>query len=84
MSLVTSLRADPQLNLPTAVRAYHRLLQPIGTNWCVQEGGRCSHLCLPAPAVREDSRRTSCACPAGLLMSADGINCLTTGTDAAQ
>ena len=38
---------------------------------CRTNNGGCSHLCLVAPLPRGHT----CACPTGVLMSADGMNC---------
>ena len=41
--------------------------------------GRCSHICVPAPQLTENSAKTSCLCPHGLKLDIDGLNCITDG-----
>ncbi|XP_018619430.1 low-density lipoprotein receptor-related protein 4 [Scleropages formosus] len=43
--------------------------RPLGFNKCGWKNGGCSHLCLP------NSNGTSCACPTGILLKADGRSC---------
>ncbi|XP_075884557.1 low-density lipoprotein receptor-related protein 4 isoform X1 [Nelusetta ayraudi] len=43
--------------------------RPLGPDRCGPTNGGCSHLCLPRPDG------TSCACPTGVLLKADGFSC---------
>uniref|UniRef100_A0AAY5EVI9 Low-density lipoprotein receptor-related protein 4 n=1 Tax=Electrophorus electricus TaxID=8005 RepID=A0AAY5EVI9_ELEEL len=43
--------------------------RPLGFNKCGRHNGGCSHLCLPRP------NGTSCVCPTGVLLKADGRSC---------
>ncbi len=57
------------------VHAYHPYRQPDTTNHCLPANGRCSHICLPAPQLTKHSAKTACACPDGLRLGEDGLNC---------
>lgn len=64
-----------QAQHPMTVHVYHPYRQPDGTNYCQAMNNRCSHLCLPAPQFHANSPKISCACPAGLKLTADGLIC---------
>ena len=51
------------------IHSIHPLRQPDYTNRCGSNNGGCSHLCLP------NRSGYSCACPAGLSLTADGQTC---------
>lgn len=60
---------------PMDLHVYHELRQPKGSNACAANNGKCSHLCLPAPKIKEGSPSYSCACPDGGTLNPDGFNC---------
>lgn len=62
--------------IPMVVHVYHPYRQPDALNHCLPLNGRCSHICLPAPQLTKNSAKTSCACPHGLKMNKDGLNCI--------
>ncbi|XP_070199995.1 low-density lipoprotein receptor-related protein 4-like isoform X2 [Littorina saxatilis] len=55
---------------PMDLKVFHRNREHVPTV-CGTNNGGCSHLCLVAPLPRGHT----CACPTGVLMSDDGINC---------
>ncbi len=61
--------------IPMVVHVYHPYRQPEAANHCLGGNGRCSHVCLPAPQITKRSARTACACPDGLRLGRDGLNC---------
>lgn len=61
------------------IHVYHPYRQPDGENFCQAVNGHCSHLCLPAPKIKERSPRISCACPTGLKLMEDGLMCVEDG-----
>ncbi len=69
---VTSLNMR---QIPMAVHVYHPYRQPDTTNHCLPFNGRCSHICLPAPQLTKKSAKTTCACPDGMKLDKDGLNC---------
>lgn len=58
-----------------SVHVYHAYRQPDGENHCTPLNGRCSHLCLPAPKINDQSPLIACACPDGSVLADDGQNC---------
>jgi hypothetical protein len=68
-----------QLQHPMTIHVYHPYRQPDGENHCQAVNGHCSHLCLPAPHINEQSPRISCACPTGLKLMDDGLMCVEDG-----
>lgn len=58
------------LGSPMDIKVFHRHRENVSTV-CRTNNGGCSHLCLVAPLPRGHS----CACPTGVLMSSDGMNC---------
>lgn len=61
---------------PRQLQVYHPERQPDGINYCSPNNGNCSYLCLPAPQVIENSKKTTCACPTGLTLDSDGFRCV--------
>ncbi len=61
------------------VHVYHPYRQPEGPNFCLPLNGRCSHICVPAPQLTQNSAKTSCLCPHGLKLDEDSLNCVTDG-----
>ena len=57
------------------VHVYHPYRQPESPNHCLPLNGQCSHICLPAPQINKRSAKTLCACPLGLRLKADRLNC---------
>ncbi|XP_031414479.1 low-density lipoprotein receptor-related protein 2 isoform X2 [Clupea harengus] len=53
---------------PFGLKAIHPLLQSVTSNPC--ESLQCSHMCLLAPGPQ-----AVCRCPAGLLLTGDGVTC---------
>lgn len=47
-----------------------------GTNGCVGDNGRCSHLCLALPNGPNKTEQFKCACPTHFILSDDGKSCL--------
>ena len=62
--------------IPMVIHVYHPYRQPDGHNHCLPLNGRCSHICLPAPRITANSAKTSCACPRGLKLDKDNLNCI--------
>lgn len=58
------------------IHVYHPYRQPEAQNHCLPLNGRCSHVCLPAPQLTANSAKTSCACPRGLRLDNDNLNCI--------
>nr|XP_055065094.1 low-density lipoprotein receptor-related protein 2 isoform X1 [Misgurnus anguillicaudatus] len=54
---------------PFGLKVVHPLVQPNVSNPC--ERMKCSHVCLLAQGLK-----AVCRCPAGLLLSADGLTCV--------
>ncbi|KAM4836633.1 prolow-density lipoprotein receptor-related protein 1-like [Thomomys bottae] len=54
---------------PYGLKIMHDLLQSRSSNPCLDTG--CSHLCLLSPRAKG-----SCHCPVGLLLTDDGVNCI--------
>lgn len=61
------------------IHVYHPYRQPDGENYCQAVNGHCSHLCLPAPQIKDHSPRISCACPEGLHLLSDRLTCVQDG-----
>ena len=63
---------SPAISSPTHstpfAQAIHPLLQSVTSNPC--ESLQCSHMCLLAPGPQ-----AVCRCPAGLLLTGDGVTC---------
>ena len=68
-----------QGQIPMVVQVMHPYRQPAYHNHCQPYNGHCTHLCLPAPQVSPHSPRTSCACPAQMVLQADGRSCKSKG-----
>ncbi|GFU33017.1 low-density lipoprotein receptor 1 [Trichonephila clavipes] len=64
------------ISSPMGMRVYHSYKQPKGPNHCGDMNGGCSHMCLPAPHITEGSAKYTCACPNGMVLSDNGLNCL--------
>ncbi|GFQ69087.1 low-density lipoprotein receptor [Trichonephila clavata] len=64
------------ISSPMGMRVYHSYKQPKGPNRCGDMNGGCSHMCLPAPHLSEGSAKYTCACPNGMVLSDNGLNCL--------
>ena len=62
--------------IPMVIHVYHPYRQPEAQNHCLPLNGRCSHVCLPAPQLTANSAKTSCACPRGLRLDNDNLNCI--------
>ncbi len=58
------------------IHVYHPYRQPDAPNHCLPLNGRCSHICLPAPQITANSAKTACACPHGLKLDKDSLNCV--------
>jgi hypothetical protein len=58
------------------IHVYHPYRQPDAPNHCLPLNGRCSHICMPAPQLTVNSAKTSCACPRGLKLDKDNLNCI--------
>ncbi|XP_076470996.1 low-density lipoprotein receptor-related protein 4-like isoform X2 [Babylonia areolata] len=56
---------------PMDLKVFHRHREKVDTVCSRKNNGGCSHLCLVAPLPRGHT----CACPTGVLMSDDGVNC---------
>lgn len=67
---------DLCLQIPMVIHVYHPYRQPDAHNHCLPLNGRCSHICLPAPQLTANSAKTSCACPKGLKLDKDNLNCI--------
>ncbi|GIY30666.1 low-density lipoprotein receptor [Caerostris darwini] len=64
------------ISSPMGVRVFHTYKQPKGPNRCGVMNGGCSHMCLPSPHLSEGSAKYTCACPNGMVLSDNGLNCL--------
>ncbi|XP_055944113.1 low-density lipoprotein receptor-related protein 8-like [Argiope bruennichi] len=64
------------ISSPMGVRVFHPYKQPKGPNRCGDMNGGCSHMCLPAPHLSDGSSKYTCACPNGMVLSDNGLNCL--------
>nr|XP_042898156.1 very low-density lipoprotein receptor isoform X1 [Parasteatoda tepidariorum]XP_042898157.1 very low-density lipoprotein receptor isoform X2 [Parasteatoda tepidariorum] len=64
------------ISSPMGLRVYHSYKQPKGVNYCGSLNGGCSHLCLPSPHISKSSAKYTCACPDGMVLSDNGLNCL--------
>ena len=64
--------------MPMTVHMYHPLRQPELPNHCIPVNGECSHFCVPAPRITENSAKTSCVCPMDLELDADHKTCVRT------
>ncbi|XP_048469833.1 very low-density lipoprotein receptor-like [Rhincodon typus] len=62
------------LNLtdPRGLVMFHRLMQPIVRNWCVEEHAACEYLCVPAPYTEQ---QYTCLCPDGVIPIGSGHTC---------
>ncbi|XP_067120265.1 very low-density lipoprotein receptor-like isoform X1 [Centruroides vittatus] len=61
---------------PMDLHVYHPYKQPEGINYCKNMNGMCSHLCLPAPLLTNDSAKFSCACPDNMVLFTDKRTCI--------
>ncbi|CAG9855512.1 unnamed protein product [Phyllotreta striolata] len=73
---VQPVTATEMIQNPMVIHVYHPYRQPDGENHCQAVNGHCSHLCLPAPQINENSPKISCACPESLRMMKDGLTCV--------
>ena len=73
--LISKLRSECYLSYNTD--GY--LLVIAGSNPCAMDNGGCSHICLPAPYLKPDGPKYSCACPDNVKLSNDSINCIMRG-----
>lgn len=73
---VQAVTATEMIQNPMVIHVYHPYRQPDGENHCQAVNGHCSHLCLPAPQINQNSPLISCACPEGLRMLSDGLTCV--------
>ncbi|PRD29515.1 UNVERIFIED_CONTAM: Vldlr [Trichonephila clavipes] len=65
------------LSSPTEVKHPFSLdVFEVSPNHCGDMNGGCSHMCLPAPHITEGSAKYTCACPNGMVLSDNGLNCL--------
>ena len=48
-------------------------------NFCQENNGECSHLCLLSAEQHRKLRRLSCACPDGMNLLPDNKTCNTSG-----
>lgn len=64
--------------MPMTVHMYHPLRQPELPNHCIPVNGECSHFCVPAPRITENSAKTACVCPMDLELDADHKTCVRT------
>ncbi|KAI8787512.1 low-density lipoprotein receptor-related protein 8 [Biomphalaria glabrata] len=53
------------LHRPTDIHVFHLLRQPTSINFCGDNNGGCSHLCLPRPQLKTN-KSYECACPDGM------------------
>ncbi|KAG5899803.1 hypothetical protein JTB14_010242 [Gonioctena quinquepunctata] len=77
---VKPITATEMIQTPMVIHVYHPYRQPDGENHCQAVNGHCSHLCLPAPQINENSPKISCACPETLRMLENGLTCVQDGT----
>jgi len=68
---------------PMDVHIFHELRQPVDVNHCTNDviRGTCSHLCLPAPQLNDNSPKYSCLCPDEYILGTNGRTCLSLGED---
>ncbi|XP_077981564.1 very low-density lipoprotein receptor-like [Glandiceps talaboti] len=64
-----------KLYSPMGIRVYHALKQESGINYCGEDNGKCSHICVAAPHISERSSQYSCLCPVGSQLMEDGHTC---------
>ncbi|XP_048415663.1 very low-density lipoprotein receptor-like isoform X2 [Stegostoma tigrinum] len=60
------------LTEPRGLVVFHRLMQPIVQNWCVEERAACEYLCVPAPYTEQ---HYTCLCPDGVIPIRSGHTC---------
>ncbi|XP_072449801.1 very low-density lipoprotein receptor-like [Chiloscyllium punctatum] len=62
----------PNLTEPRGLVVFHRLMQPIVQNWCVEEHAACEYLCVPAPYTEQHH---ACLCPDDVIPNRTGHTC---------
>ncbi|XP_032903212.1 very low-density lipoprotein receptor-like [Amblyraja radiata] len=67
---VTSLAQN--LTEPRSLVVYHKLIQPLGQNWCVEAHAACEFLCVPAPHT---AQRYACLRPDDMKSDKTGRRC---------
>ncbi|XP_002738583.1 uncharacterized protein LOC100368490 [Saccoglossus kowalevskii] len=68
------------LYTPMAVRVVQETRQLNEVNYCGDNNGGCSHLCLLAPTITNENRYT-CACPDGIELLSDDRTCYGEGAE---
>ena len=63
------------INNPMDIQVYHQVRQPQEENHCAIDHGGCSHLCLRAPHLSDNSARITCKCPTGMNLLSDEKTC---------
>ncbi|XP_023327750.1 very low-density lipoprotein receptor isoform X3 [Eurytemora carolleeae] len=74
----TPVTSTHMKEMPMTVHMYHPLRQPELPNHCIPVNGECSHFCVPAPRITENSAKTACVCPMDLELDADHKTCVRT------
>ena len=51
----------------------------IERNYCADNRGGCSHICLRAPHIQKQSAKITCKCPTGMNLTSDMKTCIGKG-----